>query len=166
MKKRFLASLLTVVTTMSLFVGCKKTDSTTEEIITELNEPVSIEMWHYMNGGQADALNSIIEDFNATNDKGITVNAISQGSIVDLNKKVISAAQSNSLPAIINVYPDIATGLIEDKKLVNLSSFINDKNVGMADEMDDFVDSFIQETSQWNNGEVYGLPMTKSTEVL
>ena len=35
MKKRFLASLLTVVTTMSLFVGCKKTDSTTEEIITE-----------------------------------------------------------------------------------------------------------------------------------
>ena len=111
-------------------------------------------------------LNEIIEDFNATNDKGITVNAISQGSIVDLNKKVISAAQSNSLPAIINVYPDVATGLIEDKKLVNLSSFINDKNVGMADEMDDFVDAFIQETSQWNNGEVYGLPMTKSTEVL
>ena len=111
-------------------------------------------------------LNEIIEDFNATNDKGITVNAISQGSIVDLNKKVISAAQSNSLPAIINVYPDVATGLIEDKKLVNLSSFINDKNVGMADEMDDFVDAFIQETSQCNNGEVYGLPMTKSTEVL
>ena len=111
-------------------------------------------------------LNEIIEDFNATNDKGITVNAISQGSIVDLNKKVISAAQSNSLPAIINVYPDVATGLIEDKKLVNLSSFINDKNVGMADEMDDFVDTFIEETSQWNNGEVYGLPMTKSTEVL
>ena len=135
-------------------------------MVTELTEPITIEMWHYMNGGQADALNSIIEDFNATNDKGITVNAISQGSIVDLNKKVISAAQSNSLPAIINVYPDIATGLIEDKKLVNLSSFINDKNVGMADEMDDFVDSFIQETSQWNNGEVYGLPMTKSTEVL
>lgn len=119
-----------------------------------------------MNGGQAEVLNEIIEDFNATNDKGITVNAISQGSIVDLNKKVISAAQSNSLPAIINVYPDVATGLIEDKKLVNLSSFINDKNVGMADEMDDFVDAFIQETSQWNNGEVYGLPMTKSTEVL
>ena len=54
MKKRFLASLLTVVTTMSLFVGCKKTDSTTEEIITELNEPVSIEMWHYLTGAQGE----------------------------------------------------------------------------------------------------------------
>ena len=165
MKKRLLATLLSSALVMTTLAGCSS-KSGSSDMVTELTEPITIEMWHYMNGGQADALNSIIEDFNATNDKGITVNAISQGSIVDLNKKVISAAQSNSLPAIINVYPDIATGLIEDKKLVNLSSFINDKNVGMADEMDDFVDSFIQETSQWNNGEVYGLPMTKSTEVL
>ena len=165
MKKRLLAALLSSALVMTTLAGCYS-KSGSSDMVTELTEPITIEMWHYMNGGQADALNSIIEDFNATNDKGITVNAISQGSIVDLNKKVISAAQSNSLPAIINVYPDIATGLIEDKKLVNLSSFINDKNVGMADEMDDFVDSFIQETSQWNNGEVYGLPMTKSTEVL
>ena len=165
MKKRLLAALLSSALVMTTLAGCSS-KSGSSDMVTELTEPITIEMWHYMNGGQADALNSIIEDFNATNDKGITVNAISQGSIVDLNKKVISAAQSNSLPAIINVYPDIATGLIEDKKLVNLSSFINDKNFGMADEMDDFVDSFIQETSQWNNGEVYGLPMTKSTEVL
>lgn len=165
MKKRLLATLLSSTLVMTSLAGCSS-KSENGDMVTELTKPITIEMWHYMNGGQAEVLNEIIEDFNATNDKGITVNAISQGSIVDLNKKVISAAQSNSLPAIINVYPDIATGLIEDKKLVNLSSFINDKNVGMADEMDDFVDSFIQETSQWNNGEVYGLPMTKSTEVL
>ena len=162
MKKRLLATLLSSTLVMTSLAGCSS-KSENGDMVTELTKPITIEMWHYMNGGQAEVLNEIIEDFNATNDKGITVNAISQGSIVDLNKKVISAAQSNSLPAIINVYPDIATGLIEDKKLVNLSSFINDKNVGMADEMDDFVDSFIQETSQWNNGEVYGLPMTKST---
>lgn len=165
MKKRLLAALLSSALVMTTLAGCSS-KSGSSDMVTELTEPITIEMWHYMNGGQADALNSIIEDFNATNDKGITVNAISQGSIVDLNKKVISAAQSNSLPAIINVYPDIATGLIEDKKLVNLSSFINDKNVGMADEMDDFVDTFIEETSQWGEGKVYGLPMTKSTEVL
>ena len=165
MKKRLLATLLSSTLVMTSLAGCSS-KSENGDMVTELTKPITIEMWHYMNGGQAEVLNEIIEDFNATNDKGITVNAISQGSIVDLNKKVISAAQSNSLPAIINVYPDVATGLIEDKKLVNLSSFINDKNVGMADEMDDFVDAFIQETSQWNNGEVYGLPMTKSTEVL
>ena len=165
MKKRLLATLLSSTLVMTSLAGCSS-KSENGDMVTELTKPITIEMWHYMNGWQAEVLNEIIEDFNATNDKGITVNAISQGSIVDLNKKVISAAQSNSLPAIINVYPDVATGLIEDKKLVNLSSFINDKNVGMADEMDDFVDTFIEETSQWGEGEVYGLPMTKSTEVL
>ena len=165
MKKRLLAALLSSTLVMTTLAGCSS-KSGSSDMVTELTEPITIEMWHYMNGGQAEALNSIIEDFNATNDKGITVNAISQGSIGDLNKKVISAAQSNSLPAIINVYPDLATGLIEDNKLVDLALFINDENVGMADEMDDFVDTFIEETSQWGEGKIYGLPMTKSTEVL
>ena len=165
MKKRLLAALLSSALVMTTLAGCSS-KSGSSDMVTELTEPITIEMWHYMNVGQAEALNSIIEDFNATNDKGITVNAISQGSIGDLNKKVISAAQSNSLPAIINVYPDLATGLIEDNKLVDLALFINDENVGMADEMDDFVDTFIEETSQWGEGKIYGLPMTKSTEVL
>lgn len=165
MKKRLLAALLSSALVMTTLAGCSS-KSGSSDMVTELTEPITIEMWHYMNGGQAEALNSIIEDFNATNDKGITVNAISQGSIGDLNKKVISAAQSNSLPAIINVYPDLATGLIEDNKLVDLALFINDENVGMDDEMDDFVDTFIEETSQWGEGKIYGLPMTKSTEVL
>ena len=165
MKKRLLAALLSSALVMTTLAGCSS-KSGSSDMVTELTEPITIEMWHYMNGGQAEALNSIIEDFNATNDKGITVNAISQGSIGDLNKKVISAAQSNSLPAIINVYPDLATGLIEDNKLVDLALFINDENVGMADEMDYFVDTFIEETSQWGEGKIYGLPMTKSTEVL
>ena len=165
MKKRLLAALLSSTLVMTTLAGCSS-KSESGDMVTELTEPITIEMWHYMNGGQVEALNSIIEDFNATNDKGITVNAISQGSIADLNKKVISATQSNSLPAIINVYPDIATGLVEENKLVDLSLFINDENVGMADEMDDFVNAFIEETSQWGEGKVYGLPMTKSTEVL
>ncbi len=165
MKKRILAALLSSTLVFSALAGCSK-DTADSNMVTELSEPITIEMWHYMNGGQADALNSIIEDFNATNDKGITVKGISQGSIVDLNKKVIAAAQSSTLPAIVNVYPDLATGLIEDGKVTDLSGFINDEKVGMADEMDDFVDAFIEETSQWGENKVYGLPMTKSTEVV
>ena len=167
MKKRFLASLLTVVTTMSLFVGCKKTDSTTEEIITEVNEPVSIEMWHYLTGAQGEVLQSIIDDFNSTNGKGITVTAVNQGNITDLNKKVVAAAQSNSLPAIINVYPDLATGLIQDGKIIDLTPYINNDKIGMKDEIkNDYVKTFIDEVSQWNDGSIYGIPLTKSTEVV
>lgn len=167
MKKRLLAVLMTAAVATSAFVGCSKGASSNADIVTELQEPVTIEMWHYMTGKQAETLQEIVEEFNTTNDKGITVNAVAQGSVADLNKKVIAASQSNTLPAIINVYPDLATGLINEGKIVDLATYINDENVGMADDMkNDFVDAFIAELSQWEEGKVYGLPMTKSTEVL
>lgn len=167
MKKRLLAVLMTAAVATSAFVGCSKGTSSNVEVITELQEPVTIEMWHYMNGKQAETLNEIVEEFNATNGKGITVNAVAQGNIPDLNKKVIAASQSNTLPAIINVYPDIATGLINEGKLLDLAPYMADENVGMADDVkNDFVESFMAELSQWEEGKVYGMPMTKSTEVL
>ncbi|SCK03047.1 Lactose-binding protein precursor [uncultured Clostridium sp.] len=167
MKKRLLAVLMTAVVATSAFVGCSKDGSSNADIVTELQEPVTIEMWHYMNGKQAETLQEIVDEFNSTNDKGITVSAVGQGNVGDLNKKVITAAQSNTLPAIINVYPDLATGLINEGKIVDLAPYINDKNVGMAEDIkNDFVDAFIAELSQWGEGKVYGMPMTKSTEVV
>lgn len=167
MKKRLLAVLMTAAVATSAFVGCSKGTSSNNDIVTELNEPVTIEMWHYMNGKQAETLQEIVDEFNSTNDKGITVNAVAQGNVADLNKKVIAASQSNTLPAIVNVYPDLATGLINEGKIVDLAPYINDKNIGMADDVkNDFVTAFMAELSQWEEGKVYGMPMTKSTEVL
>lgn len=168
MKKRLISSLMVGALSLSVLAGCTgKSGATNPDLVTELKNPTTIEIWHYMNGKQAETLQSIVDDFNATNDKQITVNSVSQGSIPDLNKKVITASQSNSLPAIVNVYPDVATGLIEQKKVVDLADFINNKEVGMKEDFEkDFVDSFIKEVSQWEKGKVYGLPMTKSTEVL
>ena len=169
MKRRLLASLMTAVVAVTALTGCGSNNSSSEkaEIVTELTQPVSIEMWHYMNGKQAEILQTIVDDFNATNGKGITVTASSQGSITDLNKKVIAASQSNTLPAIINVYPDAATGLINENKVVDLTPYVNDSSIGMKEGIEnDFIPDFIKELSQWGNNKIYGLPMTKSTEVL
>lgn len=167
MNKKILSSILTATIGVSMLVGCGEKNNTTVEIITELNEPVSIEMWHYLSGKQAEVLDSIVQDFNSNNNKGITVTAINQGNISDLNKKVITASQSNSLPAIINVYPDIATGLINQNKIIDLAPYVNDSTVGMKDDLqNDFYKTFIDEVSQWTDGAVYGIPMTKSTEVV
>ena len=167
MKKRLLASLMAVALAVTALTGCSKGDSSSQEIVTELQNPVTIEMWHYMNGKQAEALQSIIDDFNSSNELGITVKASAQGNIADLNKKVIAASQSNTLPAIINVYPDIATGLIEQNKLVDLDAYVNNETVGMAEDLkNDFVPDFVKELSQWGENKIYGFPMTKSTEVV
>ncbi|MCR6514509.1 hypothetical protein M4I33_06410 [Clostridium sp. LY3-2] len=138
MKRKFLAMALATVMTASIFVGCgsdKKegaSDKDTAKLVTEIKEPVTIEMWHYMNGKQQEVLNGLIDEFNKTNGKNITVKGVSQGSIPDLNKKVVTASQSNSLPAIINVYPDVVTGLIEGGKIFDLSGYVNSPEVGMA----------------------------------
>lgn len=167
MKKRFLASVLAVTTAMTMLVGCKNTDNTTVEIITEISEPVSIELWHYLTGAQAEVLESIVTNFNNENQQGITVTAINQGNITDLNKKVVAASQSNSLPAIVNVYPDLATGLIQDGKIIDLTPYIDNDVIGMRDDINnDFVKTFIDEVSQWGDNKIYGIPLTKSTEVV
>lgn len=167
MKKRLLSSLMVAALSLSVLAGCSSTKAASADVVTELKEPVTIEMWHYMTGKQSEVLQEIVDEFNATNDKQITVNAVAQGGIPDLNKKVIAAAQSNSLPAIINVYPDVATGLIEQSKIADLTPYIEDKNIGMKDDIkNDFVDAFINEVSQWGENKVLGLPMTKSTEVV
>lgn len=168
MKKRLLASVMASILSITALAGCTKSSAETDtNIVTEIKEPVTIEMWHYMTGKQDEVLNEIITDFNNTNGKQITVKAISQGGIADLNKKVIAAAQSNTLPAIINVYPDLATGLIEQGKIADLAPYINHSTIGMKDDLSsDFVKTFIDETSQWKKDAVYGIPMTKSTEVI
>lgn len=167
MKKRLLASLMTAFVAVTALTGCSKEQSSGESVVTELQQPITIEMWHYMNGKQAEVLQSIIDDFNSSNTHKITVNALSQGSISDLNKKVIAAAQSNTLPAIVNIYPDAATGLINQNKIVDLTPYVNNETIGMAKDIkEDFIPDFIAELSQWEGNAIYGLPMTKSTEVL
>lgn len=167
MKKRLIASALAALATFSLFTGCTKKKAEEVTIVTELSGPIEIEMWHYLNGKQQESLQKIVDEFNNTNGKGITVKASPQGSITDLNKKIIAAAQSNSLPAIINAYPDLATGLIEQGKILNIQGYIDHETVGMKDDLaNDFYKPFTDELSQWGDGKVYGIPMTKSTEVV
>lgn len=177
MKRKLFASAMASILAVSALTGCASDNAATPNAggngaepvaieIPDMSQPTSIEMWHFMTGKQQEVLESIVNDFNATNDKNITVKAVPQGKIPDLNKKVIAAEQSNTLPAIINVYPDLATGLIEKDAIYDISAFASHPEVGMAEELKtDFVEAFIAEVSQWN-GNLYGMPMTKSTEVI
>ena len=62
------------------------------------------------------------------------------------------------MPAIINIYPDLATGLIQDGKIIDLTPYINNDKIGMKDEINnDFIKTFIDEVSQWNDGSCWGL---------
>lgn len=174
MKRKLFASAMAGILAVSALTGCASGEAapnTGNETpvaieIPDMTSPTSIEMWHFMSGKQQEVLQSIIDEFNATNSLNITVSAVAQGKIPDLNKKVIAAEQSNTLPAIINVYPDLATGLIEKGSIYDISAFAAHPEVGILEDLKtDFVEPFIAEVSQWD-GNLYGMPMTKSTEVI
>lgn len=50
MKKRLLATLLSSTLVMTSLAGCSS-KSENGDMVTELTKPITIEMWHYMNGG-------------------------------------------------------------------------------------------------------------------
>ena len=180
MKKKFFAATMAGLMAMTAFTGCSSeevapdnggaTGGTTEPIevvIPQLSGETEVVMWHFMSGAQEEILGEIITEFNETNGQGIVVSAISQGKVPDLNKKVIAGAQSNTLPAIINVYPDLATGLIEQDNIFDMSAFAMHPEIGIREDLEkDFIPAFVAEVAQWNDGQLYGLPMTKSTEVV
>ena len=101
MKRKLFASAMTGILAVSALTGCASGEVTPNEgneapvaiEIPDMTEPTSIEMWHFMSGKQQEVLQSIIDEFNATNNMNITVSAVAQGKIPDLNKKVIAAEQ-------------------------------------------------------------------------
>lgn len=56
--------------------------------------PVTVEIWHYYNGPQKTAFDELVSQFNEGlgREKGIVVEAFSQGSVNELIAKVIDAA--------------------------------------------------------------------------
>ena len=55
---------------------------------------MNLEIWHYYNGVQKTAFDQMVQEFNETIglEKGIIVEAFSQGNISDLTEKVVDAA--------------------------------------------------------------------------
>ena len=87
MKKRIVATLLTLMLLASLATGCGK--NTAKAVKLDPNNPVSLKIWHYYNGTQQATFEDLLEEFNAT---------------------VASENGSQSVLLSINISVDFATG--------------------------------------------------------
>lgn len=75
---------------------------------------MSLELWHYYNGPQKEVLDRLVTEFNQTAgmEKGIVVEASSQGNVNDLIRKVMNSANkkvgADPIPDIFAAYADTA----------------------------------------------------------
>lgn len=157
--KRGILIPLTAVLTLGL-AGCgSKTP-------LDPKNPVSLTVWHYYNGSQQVAFDALVETFNDTvgREKGIYVESYSQGSVADLEAAVRDAISgkvgADIMPDVFSSYADTAYEVEQAGALANLSDYLS------QEELDRYVDSYIEEGSIAADGTLRIFPVAKSTEVM
>ena len=164
MKKRIVATLLTLMLLASLATGCGK--NTAKTVKLDPDNPVSLKIWHYYNGTQQATFEDLLEEFNATvgHEDGIYVEAYSYGSVSDLEQAITSAIKeevgAENLPDIFSSYADMAYAVQQEGKLADLSEYFTEE------EKSKYVDEYLEEGYLEDDQALYLLPVAKSTEIL
>ena len=121
-------------------------------------EATEVTFWHAMNGNLESVLTEITDEFNNSNEYGIKVTLVNQGSYGDLQTKLQASAAADALPDIAQAYNNWLTPYLD--KIVKLDDFVaND-----FDNWDDVVEAYRDECSEF--GFIHAVPYNKSTYVL
>ncbi len=159
--------MIALLATMSILGGCSNTtpasQTESDELVKEINELVEITFWHGMTGAQQETLQSLTDSFMKEN-PNIKVNLQAQGAYSDLQQKLTAAqASPKDLPTITQAYPGWMLNAINEGYVQDLSVYIEDETIGIAD-VEDILPALREATKI--NGKTYALPFNKSTDVL
>ena len=149
MFKKGLAWLMFVALALPVVLGaCAKATETPEpEPILDPNGQ-TVTFWHVWGSGDTgEGLTAIVDDFNATNEWGITVEALDQGSYRDLEDAMNAAIQSGDLPDIVVGYANALDTWYSVDVLEDVNAFVNDPDYGLSSsDISDFFEG------AWNGG--------------
>ncbi|MEG0752472.1 MAG: extracellular solute-binding protein [Angelakisella sp.] len=143
-------------------VGCQ--NSSTPKL--DPNAPVSVKIWHYYNGPQETAFNTLVNDFNETvgSEKGIFVEAASQGNVGQLTQTVLESANnmvgSQPLPDIFAAYADNAFEMDKMGVVASLDAYMT------KDELALYNPGYLEEGRFDHEKSFKIFPVAKSTELM
>lgn len=159
MKRVWIASAMLVGV---LVAGCGTKSHTVK---LDKNQPINLTVWHYYNGSQKNAFDTLVSEFNETvgKEQGIYVESHSKGDVAELERAVMSSSEkevgSEEMPNIFSSYADTAYEIDKAGKLADLSKYLT------IEEQAEYVDSYIEEGKIGENGELRIFPIAKSTEI-
>lgn len=92
--------------------------------------------WHQYSedSSQGDTITALIEEFNSTNEYGITVDAVHQGSYGPIEDLMNTAILSGELPNLVAGYANAAAGWANEGVVVDVNSLLNDPEWGIPEE--------------------------------
>ncbi len=125
--------------------------------------------WHNHSGSREENMLPLIEQYNETNECGITIDAQNQGSYNDIRDKVNASAAAGEQPAALVVgYQNDQAFYQLNNSLVDLNTYIEDAHWGLSEEeVSDFYASFFNQSIHpvFDNQRL-GFPPNRSMEVL
>jgi multiple sugar transport system substrate-binding protein len=127
----------------------------------------TISFWHVWGTGlPSETMQAIVDDFNASNEWGITVNAVNQGNYTDLEDALNAAIQSGDLPDMVTGYTNAMANWYAVDSIVDLQPFIDDAYFGLtADEQAAFYEGAIN-GGRGPDGTLFGFPISQSENVI
>ena len=163
MKKKAVIALLSTVLVFGATAQAE--DSYDDGGILDPENPVTLTVWHYYNGVHQAAFDKLVEEFNGTvgKDLGIYVEETSKGSVSDLESSIQDAVNAEvgaeDIPDVFSAYTDSAYVLQKDGVLTDLTQYFT------QEELDQYVDAYVQEGEFAGDGGLYVFPVAKSTEI-
>lgn len=127
----------------------------------------TVNFWHVWGQGLPnETMLAIVDDFNASNEWGITVNAVDQGNYSDLEDALNAAIQSGDLPDLVTGYTNAMANWYAVDSVVDLGPYINDSYFGLSDEeLSAFYEGSIN-GGVAPDGSVFAFPISQSENVL
>ena len=123
--------------------------------------------WYQHTRSREELMLSMIDEFNRTNEWGITVQGESQGGYNDLYKNIIAGIPANQLPSMAVAYQNQAATYAGQDVLVALDPYVESEKWGYTqDELDDFFPIALAADYLPQFEARYGWPPYKSMEVM
>lgn len=143
----------------------KKGNNSADKIPAKITKKTNVVFWHGMHGVQLETLQELTKEFEKEN-PNINVKLEGQGSYIDLQAKINSTLQSpKNLPTITQAYPGWLYNAAQNKMLVNLTPYINNKNVGWGGAKNSNIRQELLDGAKIENVQ-YGIPFNKSIDNL
>jgi ABC-type glycerol-3-phosphate transport system substrate-binding protein len=127
----------------------------------------TVNFWHvWGTGDPAEGMTAVIDEFNASNEWGITVEAVDQGHYRDAEDAMNAAIQSGDVPNALVGYANAIAGWNMVGVIADLQPYVDDPDVGFsAEEIADFYQAAYN-GGVTADGTRIALPLSQSANVI
>jgi len=128
---------------------------------------VTVQFWHvYGEGLPMEGMNALVDEFNKTNEYGITVEALDQGHYSDIEDKMNAAILSGDLPDVLMAYTNTLTDWYSVDAIADISGLIDDPDYGLTAEEKAALYPSAFDAGLAPDGARIAYPLTQSANVL